>query len=124
MLEPMHEILREAARRTDTPLVDVRRLFEEATASGLVGNRLLLDHVHPTIAAHQRIADALADELVRQHLVRPEPGWEQRRKERFEAHLAALPDIYFTRGQERLRMIRNWTAGKATAEPPPPRPAP
>ncbi len=49
MLERMHEITLRTARQTKTPLLDVRRVFEEEAAGGIPGDDELIDHVHPRI---------------------------------------------------------------------------
>lgn len=114
MLEPMHEALRRIARRTDTPLVDVRTLFERRSRDGIPGGYLLIDHVHPSIAGHRVIADALTDELIRRGVVRPRGGWRQRQEPRAREHLSSLDAFYFAKGQERLKAVRKWAAGRAT----------
>ena len=59
------------------------------------------------------IANALADELVRQGVVGPAADWAERRDRRFREHLASLDDLYFAKGQERLERLRLRTQGKA-----------
>ena len=111
--EPMHEAVFKVARQTDTPLVDVRELFEGFSRHGIPGSDWLIDHVHPTIEGHQRIAGALADELVRQGIVRPSPSWEQDREARFREHLASLDDFYYAKAMQRLDNLRQWSKGRA-----------
>jgi lysophospholipase L1-like esterase len=114
MLEPMHEAVLDLARRTRAPLVDVRRLIERRSRDGIPGGYLLLDHVHPSIAGHRLIADAITEELIRQGAVHPVPRWRRRRDEEARKHLASLDDFYFAKGQERLRAVRRWATGRAT----------
>ena len=113
MLESMHEALAEVARAYRVPLVDARALFREHTPDGILGNELLLDHVHPTISGHQLIAQALLGELVHMGLARPQPGWEGRRQEAYRKHLGSLDTPYFARAKERLEGQRRWTEGRA-----------
>lgn len=113
ILEPMQQIIRDVAGRTDTPLVDVHRLYEETLRADIPGGYLLVDHVHPSIAGHQLIGNALADELARQGIVKPRSGWEERRDQAFREHLESLEDLYFSKGLERLEALRLWTQGKA-----------
>jgi hypothetical protein len=116
ILEPMHRAILDVARETGTPLVDVRRLFEGLTETGIPGGYRLLDHVHPSIPGHQLIADALADEMVRLGFVHPVPGWKAQRDRRFQEHFDSLDDFYFSKGEERLERVRRWTQGKARGE--------
>jgi tetratricopeptide (TPR) repeat protein len=112
ILEPMNEVVLEIARRTETPLVDVQRMFETLTDGGIPGNDWLLDHVHPSIFGHQQIAAALMKELIRQGVVRPELGWHQERERKFREHFTSLGDIYFAQGMQRLDNLRTWTEGR------------
>jgi len=116
VLEPMNRAVLQIGRQSDTPVVDVRVLFEQLSDAGIPGSYRLLDHVHPSIAGHRLIAAALTDELVRQGVVDPVPGWEQTRDRRAEAHHASLGDLYFAQGQERLDALRCWTKGMADGE--------
>ena len=113
VLEPMNDAITDIARRSATPLVDVRDLFERRSRDGIPGRYLLIDHVHPTIAGHRLIADALTDELVRQGIARPVEGWERKRDAKARRHLDALGDFYFAKGAQRLEAVRGWARGQA-----------
>jgi len=84
--------------------------------SGIPGGYLLVDHVHPSITGHQLIANALADEMVRQGFVQPVPDWTSNRDRLYRKHLASLDDFYFSKGLERLERVRRWTQGKASGK--------
>lgn len=114
MLEPMHEALRDVARQSGTPLVDVREHFRQRSVGEIVDGQHLLDHVHPSVHGHQLIAEWLTDELVRQGVVAASPGWEKARHEAFADHLASLKPIYFEKGMQRLEAVQRWAAGMAT----------
>jgi len=118
MLEPMHEAIGEVARQTGTPLVDARKLIEQCSPDGIPGNVYLCDHVHPKIAAHWLIADALIDELARQQIVRPRPGWRDEQAAMNQQHLASLGPEYLTAGVRRLEALRGWATGRAELQPP------
>ena len=53
-------VMRETAQRHGAPLVEVPALFQ---ASGLSGQQLFLDEMHPTVTGHQLIGQALAEAL-------------------------------------------------------------
>ncbi len=113
ILEPMHQAILDAARETGTPLVDVRKMFEGLSDTGIPGNDWLLDHLHPSIPGHQLIANRLADEMASRGMAHPRPGWETLRDQRYREHFRSLSDLYFGRGQERLERLKCWTQGKA-----------
>ena len=114
ILEPMHRAILDVADSTGVWLVDVSRLYDQLSEAGIPGKFLLVDHVHPSIAGHQLIAAALADELIRRGVVHPKPGWKARRDQAFHRHLGSLDELYFAKGQQRLEMLRCWTQGKAS----------
>lgn len=113
ILEPMNDIVRQVGIDTDTPVVDVRALFERLGRNGIPGDDWFADHVHPTIAGYQRVADEIAGELVRQRMVHPQVDWLDQKQQRYADHLNSLPPIYFIEGQRRLRSLKLWTHGRA-----------
>ena len=115
ILRPMNEAVIEIAQETRTPLVDAQELFKRHSPHGLVGADWLLDHVHPAIKGHQLLADEIADRLVALGVVRPGPDWADRKKQRFQAHLDELDDLYFFKGSQRLRNVRRWARGRVEA---------
>ncbi len=115
MLEPMHEAIFDVARRSDAPLVDVRKLFEGFNDAGIPSNHLL-DHVHPSIEGHRIIADALTRELIRQAVVDPVHDWKKGQRERAQRHIDSLGDHYLQLGDKRLDALRLWTMGYGGGE--------
>jgi tetratricopeptide (TPR) repeat protein len=55
-LSQVNEAIRQVAQDEGALLVDVERVFEQASEHGLIGLNLIEDYVHPTRAAHQLIA--------------------------------------------------------------------
>ncbi|TXT33554.1 MAG: hypothetical protein FD138_1855, partial [Planctomycetota bacterium] len=86
--------------------------------NGIPGNDWFADHVHPTIAGYQRVADEVADESVRLKIVQPQPEWLERKRQRFAEHLDSLPPNYLIEGQRRLRSLMLWAEGRAAKERP------
>ena len=113
VLEPMNEAIVQIARDTATPLVDVRRMYEKISEGGIPGGLYLIDHVHPSIEGHQLIADLIASQMSLLGYLQPQPDWRQRRNEVFRQRLDSLDDLYYSKGQQRLEMLRCWTQGKA-----------
>jgi hypothetical protein len=122
IVEPMNQAILQIGRQTHTPVVDARKLIEQLSAGGIPGDSLLSDHVHPKIAAHRMIADALTDELARQGVVHPRPGWKDQQEKAAQKHLASLGYWYFAEGVRRLEALRGWAAGRAELTPPEPAP--
>ena len=127
ILQEMNQAVLEIARDTGTPLLDAQKLFQLRSTNQIVGGDWLVDHVHPNIEGHQLLADALTDKLITLGRVRPRPGWEQVKHERYREHFNSLDDHYFLKGQERLWAERGWTQGRAkllrpSTKNPPPKP--
>jgi lysophospholipase L1-like esterase len=63
--EAFHRVIERVAQRHGATLVDVQRDFEEASPDGIVGDELLLEHVHPNAEGYFLLADAYARALAR-----------------------------------------------------------
>jgi hypothetical protein len=130
MLESMHTRLLDIARQTRTPLVDARQLLEDLSDDGITGDKVLLDHVHPTIEAHQSIAEALLEKMIQLKILSSRNGWKTVQIQHYRNHLSQLPKAYYEHGKQRLAGLRLWTQGRAgelnvpPAEPASPSPAP
>jgi tetratricopeptide (TPR) repeat protein len=124
VLEPMNQSVLDIARQTGTPVVDARRIFEELSPHGIPGHEWLVDHVHPSIRGHQVLADALAEEMVRLGIVRPDATWKESRDHVYAEHLRSLDTIYYFRAQQHLEGLTRWAEGRITKERPSSHPAP
>jgi lysophospholipase L1-like esterase len=95
------------------------RLLDTANASGLPipdgipDPDLFVDHVHPTIEGHQRIARSLADRLYQVLAITPDPAAQSEYERLVTEHWRGLDETYFARGKQRLEGLRNWAAGRA-----------
>lgn len=117
ILEPMHRAILDAASQHRVPLVDVKALVEERSEDGIPGEEWLLDHVHPSIAGHQLIADSLYRTLEQMELVRTPSAWQTTRDDLWREHLASLNPAYYAHGAERLQRVQRWSRGRIP-EPP------
>ena len=109
MLEDMGGILQAVARETDTPLIDARRLFEGQSPDLIPGNDWYTDHVHPTLAAHQQIAQAISAEMRRLNLPDTMPAWsDSRRRSVYRRHFGRLGPVYLANGRQRIEWLENW----------------
>jgi lysophospholipase L1-like esterase len=113
ILESMNQAVLDTAAATGTPMVDVRRMYDEISEGGIPGGLYLVDHVHPSIEGHQLIADLIASKLSLMGIVHPVADWRERKRVAFQAHLDSLGSLYYARGQQRLEALRLWTQGKA-----------
>ncbi len=63
-----NEAVTRVAARHGAQLVDVHRAFVRASPNGLVGERLMLEHVHPNLDGYFLLADAFLDAMLAQGL--------------------------------------------------------
>lgn len=117
ILSPMEEALERVAHDTRTPFLDANRLLEDQCSSGMLGDYLLIDHIHPSFEGHQIIATALTELVAAQGWVRLAADWQQNRERAFRDHFASLENFYFLKGQRTLDNLRAWTQGRADGPP-------
>jgi hypothetical protein len=109
MFEGQYWFFEELATDSQAMLVDARRVITEASPDGIPGFDWYLDHVHPTIGGHQKIARAVLAEMREAGLAFATddlPGGE-RRKIR-AAHFASLGPRYLKDGARRLQWLDGW----------------
>ncbi len=69
--------LAEVAQATGAVLVDLHAAFAQASPHGLIGNHLLLEHVHPNLRGYFLMATELCRAMQRQGLIAP--VWDETR---------------------------------------------
>gem|GEM_PF-3271641 len=58
--------------------VDIEKIFEERSSHGVVGNSLMLEHVHPTLEGHSLIAQNLAETILSRYVgMKPKDSFEE-----------------------------------------------
>ncbi len=109
IITPVEQRLLRIAAETHTPLVDAGELLAAQCPDRLPGFDWYVDHVHPTIGGHQRIAQALAVELRKLGVLTPSNPWTaEMRRETYARHLAALGPAYFADGERRVGWLDKW----------------
>jgi hypothetical protein len=107
------------AEQNEIPLVETIRLLDQRDADGkhrpdgIADQGFFVDHVHPTVAGHQRIAEEIARLLEQLDVIEVSPGAEQRYQNLASEHLSGLGEAYYARGRQRLEGLRLWAAGRA-----------
>jgi hypothetical protein len=112
--------VRQLGKQHEVLLVDVERRCEQMAAHGLVGDALLVDHVHPSVAVHQEIAGWIFEAIEDAGWVVRGEGYQERRQQLYSEQLAGLGEEYYQRGRQRLVGLRRWAAGRVgeiTSEP-------
>lgn len=118
MLEPMADACRHIAQKNHVPLVDLPEKFTIISSAGYPGHEWLIDHVHPTIEGHQKVATWILEELMLRKMVEPTESWEAKVATAYRQHLQTLDHVYFERGRARLASEQGWARGKVRKPPP------
>lgn len=98
--------------RTDR-LLDQRDHEGRRLVDGIADPEFFVDHLHPSIAGHQKIGEALAQELDRLEWIDLSDEAEQRYQAAAEKHLDSLSEAYFATGRQRLEGLKRWASGRA-----------
>ncbi len=113
-LSSIQSIVSQVAADFAIPLVDAERIFSDRSDHGIVGNRWLVDHVHPTVEGHEILGEALSEVCIQQGwLPVTNSQWRKDRQEKYRQHLRQLGEDYFQRGKQRLAGLQLWTQGRA-----------
>ncbi|WP_315855020.1 SGNH/GDSL hydrolase family protein, partial [Stieleria varia] len=112
---PIMESVRSLAAKYNVPLIQTDQILDqwnvrrEPFPDGISDPEKFIDHVHPSIVGHQRIAKAIADVLVGRGTQKSEAKFSQMSQD----HLTLLGEDYFIRGKQRLQGLQNWAQGRA-----------
>ncbi|MCG8648389.1 MAG: hypothetical protein MI861_01065 [Pirellulales bacterium] len=94
-------------------LWDQRNFRGEKLPDGIADPEFFIDHVHPTIAGHQRLANQVAQELEKLLGIGRDKRAGQSYRHRVRTHLGGLGEDYYARGKQRLEGLRRWASGRA-----------
>lgn len=64
-LPEFNNILKDISLQLEVPLVDIQQALSKRSAYGMIGPDVLVDHVHPTVASNQIIADEILRTLIK-----------------------------------------------------------
>ena len=118
MTTPLEAGMRNAAAEAFVPLIDAHRLLTQRCRSGIAGDAVLVDHVHPSFRSHEDMAIAIADWMLSSGLATTTNStWKISTVQVCRDRLQSLDDLYFLRGQRALRSLRLWAAGRAHETP-------
>lgn len=101
------------SERQNVRCLNISEKLDELDPHGLPGSRVFVDHVHPSIETHQKVAKWLMIEMFEMGLISTELPTDSQIQKAYGDHLANLGEEYFLRGQQRLEGLRQWAAGRA-----------
>ena len=70
--EAFNAVIREVAEARGATVVESQEAVRQASAVGVIGDEMMLEHLHPTLAGYDAIAGAFHESLVASALIAPE----------------------------------------------------
>lgn len=118
MTSPLETTMQNVSLSEGVPRIDAHALLARRCPHQIVGDAVLVDHVHPSFRSHEDIAIAIAEWMMESGLAAENnPTWKEDTVQECRRRLQALDDLYFLRGQRALRSLRIWAAGRAAETP-------
>lgn len=122
-LEPIVAAVVRVAAEEEVPLIPLRDQLQaeslERFGRPSLGDEYLLDHVHPDVPVHSRIAEQVLDWLVEEGEAEPRPGWgEPARRALYEEELGTFDRAYYARRDLNLSKVLGWAGKLEEAEEP------
>ena len=110
ILDAMADLVKTVARDTNTPTVDAKTLFESKSPQGIPGNNFFVDHVHPTIEAHQQIAQRVVQAVhAKGWLAKSyKPRTQGQLRAAYRRHFRALGDTFISGAGQRVKWVEGW----------------
>ncbi|MBL7184706.1 MAG: tetratricopeptide repeat protein [Phycisphaerae bacterium] len=91
--KPILDIVVEVAGGRDVPVVDFVEMVERQSEHGTPGEKLFLDHVHPTIEGNRQLALALLETMSRRRMVQLAGTWGDAEIERIRQEVESSLDL-------------------------------
>ncbi len=114
------QVTRAVCRTENGPLVEVEAAFRRESPGGVVGDSLMLEHVHPTYSGYQLLARTFADGIVQMGLLGPPTGSPIPPSARDSTFGATTFDLLLAR-EKIAELHRDWpfAAGQSPPQPEP-----
>ena len=121
--EPIRRAIRRVAAERGVPLVDFPALLEADSRRRLghpiLGDEYLLDHVHPDVPWHSRLAERLLDHLVAGSVAHPGPSWTPAARQAiYRRVVAGFDRETYARRDLNLAKVLGWAGKLEEAEAP------
>lgn len=107
--EDFNAAIRQVAAGFAAPVVPMKSYFEQASPQGLIGNNLILEHLHPNVDGYHLLADGFFNTLREQKFISSE--WDESNIHPAEYYLEQWPITALDRALGKLRIIGlmdNW----------------
>jgi len=104
--EDFDDIIHELASKYKAPVVPMKQIFEKHSPHGIIGNQLILEHLHPNVDGNFLMADGFYQTLRAEGYISPE--WDSSNIQSFDVYkknwgMTALDTVY---GNLSVRWLR------------------
>lgn len=107
--EEFNKIVREAATEFSVPVVPMKATFEQSSPHGLVGDNLMLEHLHPNVDGYFLMADGFFDTLREYHFVSKNWYAADIKPEQYYRENWGMTDLDLAYANIRIRILKgNW----------------
>lgn len=118
MTSKLRSSMKQIAQNSKVEFVDLHQFLQAESRKGIVGDDMLVDHVHPSFASHRKIGCLLAERVMEMLAIRPTlSDWRKPAIEKMSADFDALGSLYFLRGRRALDNLNGWARGRAHGTP-------
>lgn len=106
----LSQLLADIAGRKNVPLVDASSAVSQSSPDSICGYEAYIDHVHPTIGAHQAIAHRISEAAVAEQVVAANSKLtDNERRLLYRDYIATdLPPSYYSNGRRRIGWLEGW----------------
>jgi tetratricopeptide (TPR) repeat protein len=101
--EEFNESIRKIAAKHHAPVVPMKNYFEKAAHNGIIGNDLMLEHLHPNTSGYMLMSDAFFHTMEQDGLI--EKNWHSSRLESDAFYHRSWPVTDLDRALGKLRII-------------------
>jgi tetratricopeptide (TPR) repeat protein len=114
MKNSLRHAMQLVARTHNIPFLNAQELLGRRCPGGILGEQVLVDHVHPSFRGHEDIAVEIAVLMEQQGFVQSQVAdWQQAARHVCRQAVQELDDTYFLQGRRALQALRQWAAGRA-----------
>lgn len=114
MTSRLRAAMDQVVAETGVPFVDLQQSFQQESRHGIVGNDLLVDHVHPSFGSQRKVGCLLAERLLLVLRMESDDGdWETDARKQMQNDFEELDSLYFLTGQRALDNLNGWARGRA-----------
>lgn len=115
---PLETAMRNVVKEFRLPYINAHEILETKCPNGIIGDNVLVDHVHPSFRSHEDIAVAIADWMISAGLTHAKTSeWQDVTHAKCQSRLQTLDNLYFLRGRRALENLRLWAAGRSGGPP-------